>query len=85
MYKNSTLKVSEKQICGAEDASNLKNLVFYLRYGARPRGLKQEDLNLLQSVCEKNRIWEFRWKLLSPVVQQFRHALENNIQDTGIR
>jgi hypothetical protein len=53
---NPKSEMSEKQICGAEYASNLKNLVFYLRYGARPRGLKQEDLNLLQSVCEKNRI-----------------------------
>ena len=38
---NPKSEMSEKQICGAEYA---------------PRGLKQEDLNLLQSVCEKNRI-----------------------------
>ena len=55
---NPKCEMSERQICGAEYVSDLKNLIFYLRYGARPRGLKQEDLNLLQSVCEKNRIWE---------------------------
>ena len=55
---NPKFLMSEKQICGPEYVSDLKNLIFYLRYGARPRGLKQEDLNLLQSVCEKNRIWE---------------------------
>ena len=55
---NPKSEMSERQICGPEYANNLKNLIFYLRYGARLRGLKQEDLNLLQSVCEKNRIWE---------------------------
>jgi hypothetical protein len=46
--------MSERQICGPEYASNLKNLIFYLRYGARPRGLRKEDICLLDSVCGEN-------------------------------
>ena len=48
----------EKMICGTEYANNLKNFIFYLRYGAKPRGLKEKDLNLFNSVCEKNNIWD---------------------------
>ena len=47
----------EKQICGIEYVNSLKNFIFYLRYGTKPRGLKQKDLDLFKSVCEKNNIW----------------------------
>jgi hypothetical protein len=47
----------EKQNCGIEYVNNLKNFIFYLRYGARPRALKQTDVNLFNSICEKNCIW----------------------------
>ena len=51
---NPKSEMSEKQICGPEYVSNLKNLIFYLRYGAKPRGLRKEDLSLFKSVCQKN-------------------------------
>ena len=54
---NPKSEMSERQICGPEYVSKLKNLIFYLRYGAKPKGLKQENLNLFNSVCEKNNIW----------------------------
>ena len=51
---NPRSEISERQICGPEYVSNLKNLIYYLRYGARPRGLREEDVHLLDSVCERN-------------------------------
>ena len=48
----------ERHICGAEYVNSLKSFIFYLRYGARPKGLKQEDLSLFDTVCEKNQVWE---------------------------
>jgi hypothetical protein len=51
--------MSERQICGAQYVSDLKNLIFYLRYGAKPRGLKEEDICLIDSVCRENNIWGF--------------------------
>ena len=33
-------------------------LFFYLRYGARPRGLREEDICLIDSVCRENHIWD---------------------------
>ena len=47
-------KLNEGRICGSEYVSNLKNLIFYLRYGARPRGLRNEDIQLLESICGEN-------------------------------
>ena len=44
----------ERQICGPEYVNNLKNLIFYLRYGARPRGLQEEYVRLLDSICGKD-------------------------------
>jgi len=46
--------MSEKQICGPEYVCNLKNIIFYLRYGAKPRGLQEEHIRLLESVCGNN-------------------------------
>ena len=51
---NPKSKMSERQICGPEYVSSLKNLIFYLRYGAIPRGLHKEDIALLESVCVHN-------------------------------
>ena len=51
---NPKSKLCERQICGPEYVNNLKDIIFYLRYGAKPRGLKKEHLRLLDSVCEKN-------------------------------
>ena len=48
---NPKSKLCERQICGPEYVSNLKNLIFYLRYGAKPRGLQKEYIRLLESVC----------------------------------
>ena len=42
------------QRCGAEYVSNLKNLIFYLRYGARPKGLRKEHISLINAVCGEN-------------------------------
>jgi hypothetical protein len=50
--------MSESQICGPEYVSDLKNLIFYLRYGAKPRGLREEDICLLDSVCKDNNVWD---------------------------
>ena len=50
---NPKSEMSERQICGPEYVSNLKKLIFYLRYGAKPRGLRKEDIALLNSVCAK--------------------------------
>jgi len=47
-------KLHEGQICGAEYLSNLKNLIFYLRYHAKPRSLRSEHIELLESVCAKH-------------------------------
>ena len=47
-------KLYEGQICGSEYVSNLKNLIFYLRYGAKPRELRNEHIELLESVCAKS-------------------------------
>lgn len=47
-------KLHEGQICGPQYVSNLKNLIAYLRYGARPRGLRSEHIQLLESVCAKS-------------------------------
>jgi hypothetical protein len=53
---NPKSRFCEKQICGPEYVISLKNLIFYLRYGAKPRGLKQEHFDLLASVCEKKQV-----------------------------
>ena len=55
---NPKSNIYERQICGAEYVTRLKDCIFYLRYGARPKGLKPEDLALFDTVCEKNRVWE---------------------------
>lgn len=55
---NPKSEMSERQICGPEYVSNLKNLIFYLRYGARPKGLRKEHIGLIDSVCGKNNIWD---------------------------
>jgi hypothetical protein len=47
-------KLFEGEICGSEYVSNLKNLIFYLRYGARRRELPNEHIRLLDSICAKN-------------------------------
>jgi hypothetical protein len=51
---NPKSEISERQICGPEYVSKLKNIIFYLRYGAKPRGLRQEDISLLESVYAKS-------------------------------
>ena len=51
---NPRSRLSEKQICGPEYVRNLKNLIFYLRYGAKPKGLQQEAISLLETVCAKS-------------------------------
>jgi hypothetical protein len=51
---NSKSRLCDRQICGPEYVSSLKNLISYLRYGARPRGLQKEYIRLLDSVCGKN-------------------------------
>jgi hypothetical protein len=51
---NPKSKFCEKQICGPEYVNNLKNLIFYLRYGARPKALRKEYVRLLESVCGQN-------------------------------
>ena len=51
---NPRCEMSERQICGSEYVSSLKNLIFYLRYGAKPRGLRKEDIRLLESIRGKN-------------------------------
>jgi len=51
---NPKSEMSERQICGPEYVSKLKNIIFYLRYGARPKGLRKEDILLLDSFCGKN-------------------------------
>ena len=53
---NPKTEMSERQICGPKYVSDLKNLIFYLRYGAKPRGLREEDICLLDSVCRTNNI-----------------------------
>ena len=40
--------------CGSEYVRKLKNLIFYLRYGAKRRGLHTEHIKLLESIREKN-------------------------------
>ena len=51
---NPRSEMSERVICGPEYVSNLKNLIFYLRYGAKRRGLHTEHIKLLESIREKN-------------------------------
>jgi len=51
---NPKSEISERQICGPEYVSKLKNIILYLRYGAKPRSLQEEDIRLLESVCRKN-------------------------------
>jgi hypothetical protein len=51
---NPQSKLCERHICGPDYVSNLKNLIFYLRYGARPRALRKEHIRLLDSICGKN-------------------------------
>jgi hypothetical protein len=41
-------------VCGPEYVRGLKNLIFYLRYGAKRRGLRTEHIRLLESIREKN-------------------------------
>ena len=55
---NPKSEMSERQICGPEYVSHLKNLIFYLRYGAKPKGLSKEHICLIDSVCEKNNFGE---------------------------
>jgi hypothetical protein len=43
-----------KHVCGVEYVSALKSLIFYIRYGARPKGLPEEYIDLFHSVCENN-------------------------------
>jgi len=47
-------KLYAGRICGSEYVNNLKNLIFYLRYDARPRSLRSEHIALLESVCAKH-------------------------------
>jgi len=51
---NPNIMDSKRQICGSEYVSNLKDLIFYLRYGARPKGLRKDHTCLIDSICEKN-------------------------------
>ncbi len=51
---NPKSKLCEKQICGPEYVANLKNLIFYLRYGARPKGLQEEYILMLESISGSN-------------------------------
>ena len=51
LYNNPKSEMSERQLCGPEYVSNLKNLIFYLRYGAKPRGLRKEHICLIDSIC----------------------------------
>ncbi len=51
---NPKSKLAEKQICGPEYVSNLKNLIFFLRYGARPKGLQEELILMLESFSGSN-------------------------------
>ena len=52
------LKTKRKQydgkVCWSEYVRDLKNLIFYLRYGAKRRGLHTEHIELLESIREKN-------------------------------
>jgi len=47
-------RLYDGEVCGSEYVRNLKNLIFYLRYGAKRRGLLIEHIRLLDSICEKN-------------------------------
>jgi hypothetical protein len=51
---NPKSKLCEKQICGPEYVANLKNLIFYLRYGAQPKGLQEEYALMLDSFSGSN-------------------------------
>jgi len=53
---NPKSNIYERQICGVEYVNSLKNFIIYLRHGARPKGLKKEDLSLFDTICEKNQI-----------------------------
>ncbi len=46
--------IAERPIRGPEYVNKLKNLIYYLRYGAKPRGLCKEDIQLFDSVCKTN-------------------------------
>jgi hypothetical protein len=47
-------KIYDGKVCGSEYVRNLKNLIFYLRYGAKRMGLCAEHIQLLESIREKN-------------------------------
>ena len=47
-------KLYEGKACGSEYVQNLKNLIFYLRYGAKRRGLCAEHIQLLESIRGEN-------------------------------
>ena len=53
---NPKSEMSERQISLPEYVSNLKNLILYLRYGARPRGLRKDHISLIDSICGENNI-----------------------------
>ena len=48
-------KLYDGKDCGSEYVQNLKNLIFYLRYGAKRRGLCAEHIQLLESMRDKDR------------------------------
>jgi hypothetical protein len=50
---NPNISGSKEQICGSGYVSDLKNIIFYLRYGARPKGLRKEHTFMIDSICEK--------------------------------
>ena len=47
-------KLYDGKDCGSEYVQNLKNLIFYLRYGAKRRGLCALHIQLLESIREKD-------------------------------
>jgi hypothetical protein len=51
---NLKTKLGASQICVLEYVSDLKNLIFYLRYGGRPRALRKKHIRLLDAVCRRN-------------------------------
>ena len=55
---NPKYEMSERQICGPEYVSDLKNLISYLRYGARPKRLRKEHISLIDAVCGEKNIWD---------------------------
>ena len=59
-WYNPRTEMADRQICGSQYVSDLKNLIFYLRYGARPKGLREENICLIDSVCKDNNIWDLQ-------------------------